>query len=45
MLIRLVVTQIELVKLNNYMNTKEGIVKNFEGKILGVCNYKKDDES
>ncbi|MBT4210075.1 MAG: hypothetical protein HOE19_04150 [Candidatus Komeilibacteria bacterium] len=27
------------------MNTKEGIVKNFEGKILGVCNYKKDDES
>lgn len=27
------------------MSKKEEAIQNFEGKILGVCNYKKDDQS
>lgn len=27
------------------MNKKEEIIKNFDGKVLGVCNYKKDGQS
>lgn len=27
------------------MDNKNSIVKSFEGKILGVCNYKKDGQS
>ncbi|PWB38764.1 MAG: hypothetical protein C3F02_02540 [Parcubacteria group bacterium] len=27
------------------MNDKDNIIKSFEGKILGVCNYKKDGQS
>ena len=27
------------------MSNKEDTIKNFEGKILGVCNYKKDGQS